>query len=89
MPPGEQDDVVKQRPELQAVVEAARRFWKRVFVALAAIATLLIGVTLAAAFGALSLRIAFLLWVGTVAAPVLAIFIFGRPTFYSARSTRN
>jgi hypothetical protein len=85
----EQDELVRQRPELRLAVEASRRFWKRFFVGLAAIASLVVVVILASVLGVISLRFAVIFCVSTFAillAAVIALLFFGKLTFYSARS---
>src|SRR6266700_4503626 len=61
MTPDEQlNELVSQRPELRPAIEASRHFWQRVFIGLAAIASVVILVILASALGLISLRFAVL-----------------------------
>jgi hypothetical protein len=88
MMPDEEAELVRRRPELRLAVKASRRFWKRLFVAFGAIASLLILVILASALGAISRRFAVIFCLSTFAvllAIVIALRISGRLTFYSAR----
>ncbi len=93
MTPEEQlNELVSQRPELRPTIEASRHFWQRFFIGLAAIASVVILIILASAFGLISLRFTVLFCAVIFAAlggTVIALLVSGKLTFYSAKSTRN
>ena len=93
MTPDEQlNELVSQRPELRSAIEASRHFWQRVFIGLAAIASVVILMILASALGLISLRFAVLFCAVMFAALVglvIVLLVSGKLTFYSAKSTRN
>jgi hypothetical protein len=93
MTPDEQlNELVSRRPELQSAVEAALRFWPRVFTRLAAIATVVLVVILASALSLVAVRFAVLfckLKFAALVGFVMAILVSGKVTFYSAKSRRN
>ena len=93
MTPDEQlNELVNQRPELRSAVEASRHFWRRVFTRLAAIASVVMVVILASAFGFITVRYAILFCILIFAALVgfaIALSVSGRVKFYSAKATRN
>jgi fatty acid desaturase len=91
MTPHEQLNV-SERPELRAAVEASRHFWPRVFTRLAAIASVVMVVILASAFGFITVRYAILFCILIFAALVgfaIALLVSGKVTFYSAKSRRT
>jgi hypothetical protein len=93
MTPDEQlNELVNQRPELRAAVEASRHFWPRVFTRLAAIGGVVIVVTLASVLGVITVRFAVLFCIVVFALPVgfaIALLVSGKVTFYSAKSRRT
>jgi hypothetical protein len=86
------NELVSQRPELRPAIEASRHFWQRVFAGLAAIASIVILMILASAFGLIGLRFAALFCAVIFTALVglaIVLLVSGKLTFYSAKSTRN
>jgi hypothetical protein len=91
MTPDEQlNELVSRRPELQSAVEAAFRFWPRIFTRVAAIATVVIVVILASALVAVRFAVLFCMLISAALVGfVIAVLVSGKVTFYSAKSRRN
>jgi hypothetical protein len=86
------NELVSQRPELRPVVETSRRFWPRVFIGFASIAGVVFVAIMSSVLGLITFRLAVLFCIVIFAVLVgfaIKLLVFGKVTFYSAKSTRK